>query len=342
MIAPILFLINVWAEFQIDVFDHMTLASCSQALKYRFLYKHMDMKKSYVTDDPSIPDFVLTSEWLKKKCDGYDKQDLKRKMNIDNNVKDYDFNAIAKKLAYQHHRCYICKRRFTAKDAPTFDRIENYKPHTLSNIKLACCACNVLRSRRDPDITKVKVQLRNFALKYNLPTSLTNEDTIKQLEGAKYGGLTNVMHRVNIAGETHISKFRYKERKVISELTEYVLTHILGIDFNSLYPSVMASIKSLLIRYTDGILYMPGRFKERILDPVRMKELVEGRSQLFFVSVKAHFPEELYDKLINFAPIIRPYFTVEHIDNPSTTKGERKLTQLLRSEEHTSELQSPS
>jgi hypothetical protein len=167
-----------------------------------------------------------------------------------------------------------------------------------------------------------------------------NEDTIKQLEGAKYGGLTNVMHRVNIAGETHISKFRYKskDKKVISQLTEYVVTHILGIDFNSLYPSVMASIQNLLIRYTGGILYMPGRFKERILDPVRMKEIVEDEQELFFVSVKAHFPEELYDELINFAPIIRPYFTVEYIDNAastqsgamkSSTKGERKLTQLL-------------
>jgi hypothetical protein len=74
---------------------------------------------------------------------------------------------------------------------------------------------------------------------------MENIGTIKHLENAKYGGLSNVLHRINISGETKINKFKFdmENNKVISYDTENIMTHVQGIDFNSLYPSGSASIK---------------------------------------------------------------------------------------------------
>jgi hypothetical protein len=172
--------------------------------------------------------------------------------------------------------------------------------------------------------------------------TLTNKETIQHLEKAKYGGLSNVMHRINIAGETKINRFAYdiENKKVKSFDTENEMTHVLGIDFNSLYPSVMAAIKNELIKYTDNIMHIPGRFNRRICiyenddnDEIKkikseeMKKIIYDKKELFFVSIKAHFPEEKYNDLINFPPIIRPYFISDYFENPKIKT--KKLTQLL-------------
>jgi hypothetical protein len=65
-----------------------------------------------------------------------------------------------------------------------------------------------------------------------------------------------------------------------------------------------------------------------------MKRLVELRSSdyYFFVSVKASFPNVLYNKIINFRPILRPYFVEEEFHNflqKKKFKPTRMLTQLL-------------
>jgi hypothetical protein len=84
---------------------------------------------------------------------------------------------------------------------------------------------------------------------------LTNEETIKHLENCKYGGLSNVMHRHNVAGETHINHFRFEDGKVISYDETFIMTHVTSQDFNGLYPSVRASIKNPNCPYTDNVMY---------------------------------------------------------------------------------------
>jgi hypothetical protein len=73
---------------------------------------------------------------------------------------------------------------------------------------------------------------------------LTNENVIRQLQEAIVGGLSNVWHGSNIAGETYINYLTYdkEKRKVYSRDTENVVTHITGVDFNAVYPSAYSSI----------------------------------------------------------------------------------------------------
>jgi hypothetical protein len=159
---------------------------------------------------------------------------------------------------------------------------------------------------------------------------------LKLLEEAKFGGLSNVGHRWNIAGETHINYLKYEEGKVTSYDTSHVMTHVIGVDFNSLYPSVGASILSDLHPYHNGKMCMPGRFLYRYIYQVQYFSY-QRISNVFFIKVKGHFPKEKYNQLINFPPIIRPFYTEEDYDEmlksntplyPHKDKHQ-KLTQLL-------------
>jgi hypothetical protein len=107
--------------------------------------------------------------------------------------------------------------RFTNSNKPTLNQIDNDIGHTLQNAQFACLLCNRLKSNKDENITWVGIKLKNFALFHNLPTMITNADTIRHLEGAKFGGLSNVMHRENVARRTHINHFKFQENKVYSK-----------------------------------------------------------------------------------------------------------------------------
>jgi hypothetical protein len=149
------------------------------------------------------------------------------------------------------------------------------------------------------------------------------------LNDCKTGGLSNVFHRYNVAGETFINKLYYLDNKIISKDTPNIMTHICGVDFNSLYPSVYSSIKSNLIEYTGGVMYMPGRVLNYYSSKTNQKflrRLIEkGRFDpvpkfIFMATVKGYIPESRYNECINFPPIIR---------NINVNEKSRKLTQLL-------------
>ncbi|KAA6353902.1 MAG: hypothetical protein EZS28_050571, partial [Streblomastix strix] len=74
------------------------------------------------------------------------------------------------------------------------------------------------------------------------------------------GGLSNVMHRVNRSGIDFIKRLYYnKESKKVTVITtDHRITHVVGVDFNSLYPSVMSSEPHKFIKYTGGKMYMCG------------------------------------------------------------------------------------
>jgi hypothetical protein len=60
MIKPILFLIDVWKKFNINMLNFMTLANYAQAIKYMMLYEDTMMDEYCITDDATLPNFVLT------------------------------------------------------------------------------------------------------------------------------------------------------------------------------------------------------------------------------------------------------------------------------------------
>jgi hypothetical protein len=67
---------------------------------------------------------------------------------------------------------------------------------------------------------------------------------VEQMQNAIEGGLSNVWHQSNIAGETRISylTYDYINKKVYSTDTKNLVTHITGVEFNALYPSTYSSI----------------------------------------------------------------------------------------------------
>jgi hypothetical protein len=72
------------------------------------------------------------------------------------------------------------------------------------------------------------------------------------------------MNRINIANETKIKQLVYDEGKVKVIETNNVITNIIGLDFNSLYPSVMSSQFHPSNPYTSGKMFMAGTVKEVI------------------------------------------------------------------------------
>jgi hypothetical protein len=73
--------------------------------------------------------------------------------------------------------------------------------------------------------------------------TITDANVYKLLRKRITGGLSNVMHRINRAGIDTIKKLYYnKDNKTITVIdSNHVITHICGIDFNSLYPSCFSS-----------------------------------------------------------------------------------------------------
>ncbi|GHU18507.1 hypothetical protein FACS189472_06950 [Alphaproteobacteria bacterium] len=154
------------------------------------------------------------------------------------------------------------------------------------------------------------------------------EKVHNQIRGGMTGGLSNVWHRRNIAGETKIKHLYVEEYadplinkqllyRVVSRDSKWTMTHVIGIDFNSLYPFSMGSVRAPWNPYQNGIMYMPGNLKEYSDDPVRARELFESmfnqryhktdadakRGCLFAVTVKAHMPQEHCNEFINFPPV---------------------------------------
>jgi hypothetical protein len=93
--------------------------------------------------------------------------------------------------------------------------------------------------------------------------------------------------------------------KVYSTNTENIVTHILGLDFNALYPSAYSSIHNEMIGYSRNKMLMPGNFKEYITDKQRILDIISVKKELFVVTLKGGIPKEWWNEFINYAPIIR-------------------------------------
>ncbi|KAA6359945.1 MAG: hypothetical protein EZS28_044528 [Streblomastix strix] len=159
---------------------------------------------------------------------------------------------------------------------------------------------------------------------HSLPTNLTNIEDYKLIRNGITGGLSNVMHRENIAGKDCIKQFVYDpvDKKVHVQTSNKIISHIVGVDFNSLYPSVMSSEPHKFIKYTNGKMYMAGSGIGRIEpkggsegpDKTKIMNIINGRDQLFIAELKGHIDEKYINDFINFPPILRNYTSTTNED----------------------------
>ncbi len=361
MIKPIDNLIAMNAEYNVDMISNLSLSKCSACIKYALAYKDFDPTTEYdiINKENS---FKPTIKWWKYKCDCYYKQDQKYNQTHSNNMRNLDkcisvsdFDEFMK--MYNNGCCHLCKEHFTNVNKPTLDRIDNDIGHELSNCKLACVECNKLRKRDDPKITSLRIQLKKFCKLNHLPTLINDEQEYYSLRNNITGGLSNVQHRYNIKGETHINKFRYDaiNNKVLSYDTPNIMTHVVGVDFNSLYPSSFSSTKHDFNKYHGGIMYMPGSFvrridvkdnqsKQKAIDIITSKTRFQPNPKhLFIAKVKLVCPASKINYFINFPPVFRNinikneesvigsymYSYLQEHKLASLDKEERKLTMLL-------------
>ena len=348
MIDPIDKIINETFEYKVDMLHNLSLSSNASMIRYAMTYTDFDPSAEYPESNGDST-FRLTKKYWRCKCESYRLQDEAKGRDTTNNVTEDDYEYF-RDLMF-NTKCYLCHEPFTNENRPTLDRIDNSKGHSIDNVKLACVYCNCAKSNRDEETTKLMINLRKYAIRNGLPMSLDKSQTEEYhiLREAITGGLSNVQHRINMKGLTKINKLKYDEKtnSISNYDTDNIMTHFVGVDFNSLYPSCFSSNKHPFIKYTGGRMYMPGRlcktincynkvFKDRAL------KIINNKTDLFVAVVKGHIDKKYINEFVNFPPIFRnvdittdrktigdfmyDYMTKNEI---KTDKKERKLTQLL-------------
>ncbi|KAA6364526.1 MAG: hypothetical protein EZS28_039947 [Streblomastix strix] len=286
------------------------MSACANAIKYALAYWDFKLDQDYTPkDDYAL--FILTQNYWNIKVQNYLEQDKKRNRDTSNNIKESDC-AFYRKL-FLSTGCHICKARFTSKNPPTLDRINNNMGHSADNVKPCCLFCNKFKSNKDENLTRLVIQLKNFCLMKSLPMTITDEEIYQILRSGITGGLSQVMHRYNVAGETKINQLKYINGKVISQDTDYTMTHLLTLDFNCQYPSVMSSEPHKFIKYMGNKLFMAGQILDKITDKQTARNLIYNQNRfndvegmpLFIAVVKGHIDEQHINDFINFLPILR-------------------------------------
>jgi hypothetical protein len=316
----------MWEDLGIDILGILSASSNANAFKQKWVYKDFDINADYsqVSNDRlRDPAIQYSVQWGEMKLKGYHSQDTNKKRDASNNI---NLNQL-EHLIRNSPKCYICQEPFTATNPPTLDRIDNSIGHTHKNVKACCEPCNTLKSDGNVNIVRDIVQRRKFCLLNNLPMPITDEVTYKILRVAVTGGISNVGHRINIAGLTHIIRLelvKYADGTihVFSVDTQNVMTHITGCDFSSLYPPVFSSNEHPFIPYTGHKMYMPGyqtarlskenstfdEMLEIIKNPDRFECQDEGiiaKVPWIVACVKGHIDEKYLNDNIIFAPIIK-------------------------------------
>jgi hypothetical protein len=159
---------------------------------------------------------------------------------------------------------------------------------------------------------KLKVQLNNFAYEYSLPMTLGKGDSDNYfiMRDNITVGLSNTHHRLNIAGESEITKVKINENKLEIDHTNNIITHCMGVDANSLYPSWFSSSINPNIPYTVGQMYMPGRLLQSFNCNTEKQKayalnIINEKKDLFITEVKLISSNEVKNKFVNFPPIMR-------------------------------------
>ncbi|KAA6391373.1 MAG: hypothetical protein EZS28_013102 [Streblomastix strix] len=315
MIKSLMNLIDTFEQFNIDVLHYISIASCAYAKKHystyfpskfnlesdkQTYYEDFDITADYSNPNPNAKPFELTAGYWKNKCYHYKQQDYKAGRETEKNVTadDYDYY----KNLFSTSVCSTCNAKFTYDNPPSLDRQDNELPHTKDNCLPACVSCNIAHANRDPKLAALHIKMRQYAIKHNLPMTISDERIYKLLRECITGGPAAVFHRENIADKTHINELTYDEQsnKVISQDNENVTTHVFALDGNN------------------------------------------QRKDIFVAKVKRYFPKSEYNNLLALPPIFRNieienkeevigeymYSQAQEHSLPMTKK-DRKLTTLL-------------
>ncbi|KAA6402982.1 MAG: hypothetical protein EZS28_001487 [Streblomastix strix] len=312
MVKQLMNLINTFEQFNIDVLHYISIASCAYATKRystyfpskfnlesdkQTYYEDFDINTDYSNPNHNAKTFELTAGYWKNKCYHYKQQDYKA-------------------------------GRETKKTQQLMNRQDNELPHTKDNCLPACVSCNIAHANKDPKITSLHIKMRQYAIKHNLPMTISDERIYKLLRECITGGLAALFHRENIA--------------VISEDNENVATHVFALDGNSLYPSSYSSVKNENIPQTDHRMYMAGRSKFYSEKPNIFKNCIDQRKEIVVAKIKGYFPKSEYNNLLVLPSIFRNieiqnkeevigeymYSQAQKHSLPMTKK-DRKLTILL-------------
>jgi hypothetical protein len=263
-------LVEKFQTLNVDLLRNFSLSACAAEAKYAMAYKDFDINGDYSTTAETT--FTLTEEHFKEMILNYIQQDRTAKRTTIDNISIKDFAHIKQLL--ETSKCYLCNEGFTEENKPTLDRIDNFKGHTLQNVKPACCYCNRYKSNNDAQTTKLYIQLRKFAILNNLPFTMASgdEEEYQVIREGIIGGLSNVHNRCNIKGVDTIKNLEYKDGKINIIDTGNKITHCLGLDFNSLYPSVYSGTQHIENPYTDHICICPEDVFERFTIKKRFLE----------------------------------------------------------------------
>ncbi|KAA6370068.1 MAG: hypothetical protein EZS28_034405, partial [Streblomastix strix] len=245
MVKPLMNLTDTFEQFNIDVLHYISIASCAYATKHystyfpskfnlesdilvesdinkspicskldlhakQTYYEDFDINSDYSNPNPNAKPFELTVGYWKSKCYHYKQQDYNAGRETEKNVTtdDYDYY----KNLFSTSVCSICNAKFTYDNPPSLDRQDNELPHTKDNCLPACVSFNIAHANRDPKITSLHIKMRQYAIKHNLPMTISDERIYKLLRECITGGLAAVFHRENIAGKTHINELTYDEQ----------------------------------------------------------------------------------------------------------------------------------
>jgi hypothetical protein len=77
--------------------------------------------------------FIVHTDWLIRKCDSYNKEDLEKNKDISENICVNDEILIQGLISHQFNCCVIYDQHSHRMNELTFDRIDNNKYHTLEN-----------------------------------------------------------------------------------------------------------------------------------------------------------------------------------------------------------------
>ncbi|KAA6378776.1 MAG: hypothetical protein EZS28_025697 [Streblomastix strix] len=130
MIEPFDYLIDMFFNYKIDMLQFMSMSACASAIKYALTYWDFKLDQDYTPKD-DYASFILTQNYWNIKVQNYLEQDKKRNRDTSNNIKESDC-AFYRKL-FLSTGCHICKARFTSKNPPTLDTINNNMGHSADN-----------------------------------------------------------------------------------------------------------------------------------------------------------------------------------------------------------------
>ncbi|KAA6368309.1 MAG: hypothetical protein EZS28_036164, partial [Streblomastix strix] len=353
LIEPIDYLIDLMFKYKVDMLANISMSQCSNAIKYSMAYNDFDINGDY-NSESSDKSIEITMCYWRAKVDSYIEQNSKKNRDSSNNVtiNDYDYF----KELFKNQRCHMCNARFTWKNRPTLDRIDNKLGHSKDNVLPCCLYYNTCKANRDVNSMRLMMQLRKYALFKQLSMTLMSDEGYHLLRNGITGGLSQVMHRYNIAGQTKINHFEFdkEERCVYSIDSDYVQTHVVQLDFHSQYPSVMSGKMNMLNPYANHTINMPAQLIERITDQDRCRQLIYDANRLsedvlvvdkmllFVAEIRGHIVEQYINNCIDFGPILRNIdittnketigqFMFNHLVDHKlpNDKVEKKLTNLI-------------